>query len=102
MKKYNISSMSYECKIGYASILLMEDTQVEAFKEKLGKRIKELYFANEKKIEEISKQHQSEIVSIKLFTFLKLLYLQIFESYGKEEAARPSINIKLNTFKFLC
>ena len=67
--------MSYECKMGYANIPQMEDTQQEALKEEVGKRVKELHLAYEKKVEEISKQHLSEMVCVNLFSFLKLAHV---------------------------
>ena len=72
MKEYNIFSMSHECRMGYANTPLIEDTEKDDFNNKMRKRIDELHSVNKRKVEEISKQHQNEVVSVKLFSLLKL------------------------------
>ena len=67
IREYNISSLTHGYRVGGIDTSHIEDTQQEDFKEEVMKKIKGLQLSHEKKAEDISKQHQSEVVSYSHF-----------------------------------
>ena len=64
MKEYNVSSMSDGFKMRRSGINSSQVANDVSFRNEIERRFKELYTQHENKVEELTKQHQAEMVSL--------------------------------------
>ena len=63
MKEYNVSSMSDGYKMRRSGIDSSQVVNDVVFRNEIERRFKELYSQHENKVEKLTKQHQTEVVS---------------------------------------